>query len=175
MLDKIRALAMEKFASEAEVNAFMEGFEKEASLGLTGPLYKASGILDKALSSSAITNPLGALAVGLAGAAIAKGIHSTYSGVSNAVLNSKFESALAQVMSTNRIIKGADPVKVKQYASTVFNFAPHVAADPNLLSFTLANIVQGESGIDLVTIKNLTDLEGRYKDNNSRTPLLGVR
>jgi hypothetical protein len=171
MLERIKELAMEKFATEAEVDAFMEGFAKQAS---EDPLWKTAG-LESLLSNSNIARPLGSLAVGLAGIGIAKGIHSAYSATSEAMLHSKFESSLAQVMSQNRIVRGADPVKVKQYAETVFKFAPHVAADPNLLSFTLANIVQGDSGIDLVTIKNLTDLEGRYKDNNTRAPLVGIK
>lgn len=166
MLEQIKKIAMEKYASEAEFNAFMEGFEKEAS---------AERVLAELFSRRNLVKPLGALAVGIAGAVIAKGATSTYSAIQNNSLRSKFESSLTQAISSNRIIRSADPVKVKQYAETIFKFAPHVASDPNLLNFTLANIVQGESGIDLVTMKTLTDLEGRYNDNNSAKPIMGIK
>lgn len=169
MLDKIRELAMEKFASVEEVDAFMAGFEKSA-------LFHGNfgNMVLNGLNSPNLMKPLGALAVGLAGAAIVKGISSSSSAVSEYKLRGRFDMALAQVMSGNKIVRGARPEKVKDYAETIFRFAPHVASDPNLLASTLANVVQGE-GIDANTVKMLVELEGRYTDNNRTNPLPGIR
>lgn len=165
MLDELNKIALEKFASEEEREAFLEGFMKEASIGR---------IMAEALSRKSIAKPIGALAVGLGGAALAYGIHSAKSIASNGLLRSKFENSLTQVMNGNKVVRGADPVKAKQYADTIFDFAPHVASDPNLLSSILANAVQGE-GVDVMTIKTLTELEGRYRDNNAQKPFLGIK
>lgn len=163
LLKTIREAAMEKFASEAEVDAFMEGFEKIA----LSPDQAA-------LITKGLLTGVGTIGAGLAGAAIAKGLFTVGGAISNNVLHSKFETSLNYVMQNNRVVRGADPVKAKQYAQTIFNFAPHVASDPNLLSSILANAVQGE-GIDPMTIKTLTELEGRYKDNASHGPISGIR
>lgn len=164
MLDKIRELAMEKFASVEEVDAFMAGFEKSA-------LFHGNfgGVLMKGLNNIELAKPLGALAVGLAGAAIIKSVSSGTAIASEYKLRGRFDMALAQVMSGNKIVRGARPEKVKDYAETIFRFAPHVASDPNLLASTLANVVQGE-GIDANTVKMLVELEGRYTDNNRTGP-----
>lgn len=174
MLEQIRSMAMEKLASEEEVNAFMEGFEKSAFLGIT----PAMGARMSSEFSRSMGSNLGKATIGvgaaLMGAAIVKGINSTSGAVANYNLRNKFEMALAQVISTNRVVKGAKPEKAKEYAETLFRFAPHVASDANLLSSILANAVLGE-GIDPMTIKNLVDLEGRYTDNNRSNPLIGIK
>jgi|GEM_PF-4500143 len=105
---------------------------------------------------------LGALAL-VAGA---RGIINSYG---NSELKFKFQTALKKVMTSNVIIQSADPVKVQSYAATIFQFAPHIATDPNLLSAILANAVHGE-GIDPMTIKTLQEMEERY--NKSNTPLV---
>lgn len=175
MIEFLNKIAEERFSTQEERDAFLEGFHKEASLGLAGGAGNLAGYVSSALQNPNIGRPLGALAVGLLGVGLAKGITSTSSGVSTLVLRTKFSTALSQVMSSNKIVRNADPEKVKSYAETIFKFAPHVAADANLLAFTLANIVQGESGIDMATIKSLTDLEGRYQDNTSSSPLMGIK
>jgi len=170
MLEKIRQLAMEKLASEEEVNEFMKGFEKEAFLGITPAMGKrfVSGVSTNAGKAAA------SLGAALIGAAIVKGVSSSSSAAGTYFLRNKFDMSLAQVMATNRVVKGAKPEKAREYAETLFHFAPHVASDPNLLSSILANAVLGE-GIDPMTIKNLVDLEGRYVDNNNTKPFPGIR
>ena len=182
MLEQIKKIAMEKYASEEELNAFMEGFEKEASLSTVFNAFNTIGMGKdgaKYVTGNLLTENAAKAGVGLGaallGALIYKGVTSGTGAIENNSLRSKFEGSLTQAINSNRIIRSADPVKVKQYAETIFKFAPHVAADPNLLNFTLANIVQGESGIDLVTMKTLTDLEGRYKDNTKSNPILGFK
>lgn len=169
MLDKIRQLAMEKLATQVEVDAFMEGFEKAAAMGQYFNNPDAYRAMAGAVIKTGVT-----LGAGLLGAAIVKGVSSGSTAVSNYSLRNRFDMSLAQVMANNKIIKGARPEKAKAYAETIFSFAPYVAADPNLLSSILANAVLGE-GIDPQTIKTLVDLEGRYVDNNRTTNLPGIK
>lgn len=169
MLKQIREAALEKFASVEEVDAFMEGFEKEAGLDLLG-----GGLFTRLANNEAVQKAAIGLGAGLLGAGIVKGFNSGSSAISNYGLRNKFDMALAQVMANNRIVKGAKPERAKEYAETIFAFAPHVASDANLLSSVLANAVLGE-GLDPQTMKSLTELEGRYMDNTRSQPLVGIR
>lgn len=169
MLEKIRQLAMEKLASVEEVDAFMAGFEKEALFN--GNL---GNMIIRGLNSDHVAKGAIGLGVGLLGAAIVKGVSSGASAIDNRQLRAKFDMSLAQVMSGNKIVKGAKPERTRDYAETIFKFAPHVASDPNLLGSILANAVLGES-IDPQTIKTLVELEGRFSDNNRANPLPGIR
>ncbi len=112
MLEKIRALAMEKLASEAEVDAFMAGFEKVA-LEKSASLAAILGHRD--VHQAAIKAGFG-LGAGLLGALIVKGVSSTSKAIDHSQLRGKFDMALAQVVSTNKIVKGARPEKVRDYA-----------------------------------------------------------
>jgi hypothetical protein len=162
LLDTVREEAAKTYKTEAELNSFMEGFQKEASLmGIDG------------IGGMALKAGFG-LAAGLAGAGIVKGITATSSAITNNALRTKFEFALTSVINSNKIVKGANPTKVKSYADTLFSFAPHVASDVNMLSTLLTNAVHGE-GVDASILKSITDLEGRYRENNSPSPLIGIR
>lgn len=167
----IKEFAMEKYAGdEALANSFMEGFEKTAGVSdFLKTLTYTNVFPTEEIGKAALKAGFG-LAAGLAGVGIVKGINSGHSAYVTSGLRNKFEMALANVMSTNRVVRGASPEKAKNYAETIFKFAPNVAADPNLLGSILANAVLGE-GIDSTTIKSLVDLEGRYRDNNSSTAL----
>ena len=166
----VREEVKTRFNSEEEVTAFMEGFEKTAGAAAFIP-EMVNGV--KMISNPAAVHwgPLAAKAgmgimAGLAGAAIIRGVQTGYNSVENNQLKTKFDAALQQVINSSKVIKNADPTKVKSYAQTLFSFAPHVASDPNLLSSLLANAVLGE-GVDPMTIKTITELESRYKENNS--------
>lgn len=112
----------------------------------------------------------GAAKAGIALGAIAllAGGRAALSGIQHTMLRDKFQAALKKVMTSNVIVQSADPGKVMSYAATVFQYAPHIAVDPNLLSAILANAVHGE-GIDPMTIKTLQEMEERY--NRGNTPL----
>jgi hypothetical protein len=172
MLDKIREVAMEKFATEAEVDAFMEGFQKEAATSLFGG-GTLSGYASSFLNNETVQRAGIGLGASLLGAGIVKAISMGSHAVTDSNLRSRFEMALNQVISTNRALKGVKPEKVQEYAATIFKFAPHVASDPNILGYLLANAVQGES-IDINTVKMLVDLEGRYVDNHRTGSLVGI-
>ena len=167
LVEIVRDEASKRLGSEAEVEAFVEGFQKQAAFSLTKLLR------NRTVQEAAIKAGFGLMA-GLAGAGIAKGISTANEAVVSNTLHSKFESALSWVMQNNKIVKAADPVKAKSYANTMFHFAPHVAADQNMLSSLLANSVLGE-GVDSTTIAQLSQLEGRYRDNNSQKPFISIR
>jgi hypothetical protein len=149
--------AVEQFETQAEKEAFLDGLMEKVAFTLD-PKFTA-----EAFGSAG--KGVAGLGIALAGAALATGIYKATKIVSSSELRTAFFKSLAQVMNTNKIIK-ASPEKARQYAETIFKFAPNVAGDPNLLSSILSNVIQGE-GVDAGTIKALVDLEGRYLDNNS--------
>lgn len=162
-------VAAERFKTQEELAAFIDGFYKEAgATEMLKPLTK------KAYDGVSFPGMMGVLGAGILGVAALKGINTLGTSITNNNLHNKFEMALAQVMSSNRVIKGSSPEKVKTYAETIFKFAPNVASDPNLLSSILANAVLGE-GVDPMTIKTLVDLEGRYTENSSKGPITGMQ
>lgn len=172
LYELLQATAMEKFASEEEREAFLEGFGKEVQASQLDLFGNAVGGVLK--NPETWGKPLAGLAVGLAGVGIARAISSAGGAVSTMQLRAKYDTALSQVMASNKVVRSYDPAKAKRYADTIFQFSPHVAADPNLLSSILANAILGE-GIDPITIKTLVDLEGRYRDNTSQKPLMGFK
>ena len=164
MLNKIAQLGLQKFSGDQELaKEFVQGFVKQAlSLPVKGSLAhhmlgEASGGL-----AAAVGKGLGAtgVALGLAG------VSAAVNAVSASGLHSKFMSSLEGAVQKNVVLRQADPEKVRQYAETVFKFAPNVATDPNLLSSILANAIHGD-GIDPMTIRTLSDLEGRFVENKS--------
>lgn len=168
VLKIVREEAANTYTDPVQLEAFMEGFEKTAADLFGG------GMLLRLAGNEMVQKAAVGLGAGLLGAALVKGVSSGSSAISNNMLKSKFEMALSQVTSSNKVVKGANPAKVRSYATTLFSFAPHVASDVNMLSTLLTNAVLGE-GVDASIMKAVTDLEGRYKENNSTGPLLGIR
>ena len=164
MLNKIAQAALEKYEGDTQLaGEFVKGFVKQAlnmppagSLGHRMIGEAAGGL------ASAIGKGLGAtgVALGLAG------VGAAVNAMSSSGLHTKFLSALESAVQKNVVLRQADRQKVQQYAETVFKFAPNVATDPNLLSSILANAIHGD-GIDPMTIRTLSDLEGRYAENQS--------
>lgn len=156
-LEQLTKKASEILGSEEQGKAFVNGLiTKMASDPLT---------FGQALTGGA-AKAMGGAMVGLAAGGLLSQIGKMVNQSERAKLHVKFQAALNQVKAGNRIVKAAPIDKVNNYANTIFNFAPHVATDPNLLGSLLANVIQGES-IDPMTIKMLTDLEGRYTENSS--------
>lgn len=173
MLDKIRAIALEKLGSEEAADAFMAGFQKEA-MDKAAAFSNIAGAVGAAGWNHPLVKPALGLGASLIGAAIVKGVASGSHAYENSNMRGKFELALQQVTASNRIIKQYRPEKVKEFAETMFKFAPHIASDPNILGMLLANSLQSDL-IDVKTIETLVNLEGRYKDNNKTNPLPGIR
>lgn len=155
MLDKIKEVALEKYAGDEQLaEAFLEGFTKEA--------FDLKSFNEGV--GSAVGKGVGGTMIGLGIAGFSKALQNVNMGG----LHNQFMQALEHAVATNPVLKSADKQKVVQYAETIFKFAPHVATDPNVLSSVLSNAIHGES-LDPMTIRTLTDLEGRYVDNHSST------
>jgi len=159
---QLEQIAATQFNSPAEREAFVDSFVKQATDGLMDKEAFDWGTLAKATTEGG-GKAIGALGVGLLGAALAKGINTASGSMAASQNRQKFEAALAQVLATNKIVK-ENPARAKTYAESLFKFAPNVMGDANLLSQVLANVVQGE-GIDPGTIKSITDLEDRFRGN----------
>lgn len=89
------------------------------------------------------------------------------------IAKTRFESALRQVLSSNdqagQIIKSVDRAKVMSLANTIFEYAPSVAGDVNILKSLLATYVNSD-GIDPSTIRSLQELEMNKKNLQSWKP-----
>lgn len=175
ILGMVKEAAAAQYSDEAALESFMEGFEKSAA-GYFNKIITSKTFqkeVRRGLGSNVAKVGLG-LGASLLGAAIVKGVNTVGSKIDSSQLRTKFEQALQYVSQNNRVVKGSKPERVRDYAETIFKFAPHVASDQNLLSSILANAVLGE-GIDPQTIKVLTELESRFRDTNSSSPLAGIR
>lgn len=170
MLEKIKALALEKCAGDEEkAKEFLEGFYDQVLTKQADFLSAAGGMVQKPFVEG--------LAKGLAGLTIglgALGAVKTMSMAQNNNLHVKFVEAVQRAIQMNSVLRNAKKEKVASYAQTIFNFAPHVATDPNLLSSILASAVQGD-GIDPMTISTLTQLEQRYNQNSTPVMIPTIR
>lgn len=174
MLKEIKQLGLEKFAgNEAMADEFVKGFvahvamEKVAAGGFKGKDDEDDNYghdFTKGLINNLGKN-IGSLGVNLGvGAGVAG-----YRFVTDIARHSRFLKALEQVLATSDFLMKQPREKVERYADTIYKFAPMVATDPNLLQSVLTNAVHGD-GVDIMMIKTLTDLEGRWKDNGAVAP-----
>lgn len=172
MLKDLQKIASEMFPEDIDAQQeFMTGFYKEASIGgfftspmPTGGAENMRSVVLKGLGQ-AVGKGVGDIAMALGATSVA----SAYGAVRDSNLHNKFLQALEKAYAHGSILRGAKKEKVLQYGETIFKFAPHVSTDVNMLTSILSNAIQGE-GIDVMTIKTITELENRYKDNNSFSP-----
>ena len=192
MLKEVRELALEKFAGDQDLaDQFVAGFvahialEKQAQLekeaqGGRGPAMtpQAAGYAarqqrpDADVSRDFMEGFANQIGKGVAGVSANMGIGALIVGtrfVKDQFRYQHFLKALDQAINSHPLLREQPKAKVQKYADTIYKFAPLVAVDPNLLASVLANAVHGD-GIDLMTIKSLTDLEGRYRDNGAVNP-----
>lgn len=184
MFEQVKQYAMEKFAGdESAVADFMDSFSKEVmtkeaakyiddankTLGnrIVGGSSHQETTVDNMLKgfTGEMGKSLGGMAIGLGATALG----TLYNSARDMNLYGKHLQALLRAYEANPILKETPKEKVKQYAETIFKFAPNVATDSNLLSSILANAIHGE-GIDPMTIKTLTELEASYKKNTTFSP-----
>ena len=107
------------------------------------------------------------------------GINRVVRSAEGEVTRSRFEAALRTCLSSNdsagQIIKSAPPEKVRSLATTIFNYAPNVASDVNLLKTLLATFVNSD-GMDSTTIRSLQELEmNRQKINTWKPADIGFK
>ena len=175
---ELRKEAQEKLGlNDAQADAFVEGFIKEAS-GFD-PFFNRND--NNSSIGHRAAGHLAGEVIGSFGKAIGGGVgnvilNSAVTGVAgivgsarDAVLYRKFTEALKQVIDNNRIVRNADRDKVMSYAQTIYKFAPHVAADANVLTQLLANAIHGE-GVDPNTSETITRLEERHSGSRGFQP-----
>lgn len=175
MLKEIKELGLEKFAGDEEMaDHFVAGFvahvamEKEANAQRFETPQRMEFDPKRELADgfvSSVGRSVGGLSVGLGLTGLAGGVRF----VTDHFRYNKFLKALEQAINSSHILKSAPKAKVENYGDTIYKFAPNVATDPNLLQSVLANAVLGD-GIDIMTIKSLTDLESRWGENSSFSP-----
>lgn len=157
-IQELYLYGLEKFAGEdSSAREFVKGFLKEASFGEAAKLFENS-------LGGGYSRGIGA---GLAALTLGLGIHGVSSMINSATntnLRSYFEQSLSHALKNNPLLEDAEPNKVRSYAETIFKFAPHVAADPNLLTSILSHVIQGE-GVDSAIIKTITDLESKLVES----------
>lgn len=173
----VRDEASKVYNNKEELDAFMQGFEKQAGAFFGDALNLTGKILTNPLSKDTVAGIGGRAAIGLAaglvGMGIYKAINSTSSAINNNALKSKFESALQYVKTHNLKVKNYNQSKVDSFANTLFTLAPHVASDPNLLDTLLDNAILG-GGVDLSISKAVTDIENTYSKTNEPKQLMGI-
>lgn len=165
---ELRKEAQEKLGlTDAQADAFVDGFVKEAGMFdfVTRPGGKDADIT---VAHDVVKGFGESLGKGIGGGIGSLMVNATVAGIAGLVGSAQdaatyrqFTEALKQVIESNRIVRNADRNKVMSYAQTIYKFAPHVAADANLLSQLLANAIHGE-GVDPSTIETITRLEERY-------------
>lgn len=159
--------------TDAQADAFVEGFVKEASVfdyvtkSGDNPGHMGQDIVRNIGESfgKSIGGGIGNLAIN----SVVSGIAGLVGSAQNSMLYRKFTEALKTVVESNRIVRNADRNKVMSYAETIYKFAPHVASDVNILSQLLSNAIHGE-GVDPTTIETITRLEERYSKDVSFKP-----
>ena len=175
-LNKIYALGLEKFAGdEDKAVEFTKGFQK-AAFDYSSLFNVPSQLVPKdqvqSRAGGMLPSILEGAGKGIGGALVTGAVGLIGSGVNslnNGALHTKFLQALEQAISSSKILKETKRERVLAYAQTIFSFAPHVAGDTNLLISLLNNSVHGD-GVDIATVKMLTELEGRYKENSGFSP-----
>ncbi len=152
------------------IDAAIEEIEKQASFGPesfmrgVGDALRHNGGMHageaaaKGLGNSLGTG-IGALGLGLGALAAVSAVKA----VSGMADKAKYERALAQAIAHSETLSGQDPAKVKRLGDTIYNIAPTVAQDPNILQNVLDGAVHYET-MDLQTLRTLADLEARMKD-----------
>lgn len=179
MLNEVKQLGLEKFAGDEELaDQFVAGFvahvmiEKEAhdvelEKAAAGRPDDKIDVPHEMLQSA--SRELGKGIGGFAMNAAVAGATIFGRSVSDQFRYQRFKKALLQALQNSHILQSAPRSKVEMYADTIYKFAPMVATDPNLLQSVLTNAVHGD-GVDIMTVKSLTDLENKWRENGSLNP-----
>lgn len=119
------------------------------------------------LFSEGAVKGLGGLAAFTVGGAALHGLNQAFSAVKKNNLHPAFIQALTSAIQSNdragEILRTADRKKVQSFAETIFNYAPNVACDTNLLKGVLSQAVYGDS-LDAGIIKSLMELEEKKRN-----------
>lgn len=149
--------------------------EKMAMFGtaaITGAIDKFKALPDKEKASflGKVVKP------SVAGVAIgALGLKMLYDKIQR---DRQAKQVIDDLMRNDPIISKEAPDKVMQYAATVYNVAPSVTRDHNIMKNLLQNFIKFGT-VDLQSIKMLVDIEKSMGDNNTKSlpfmasPMLG--
>lgn len=160
------------------ISAHPQGLMKQASF--FDVVRRVAG--DHAVQARAgqeIMGTAGKAAIAMMAGAGLYGINRVVRSAEGEVTRSRFEAALRTCLSSNdsagQIIKSTPPEKVRSLANTIFNYAPNVASDVNLLKTLLATFVNSD-GMDSTTIRSLQELEmNRQKINTWKPADIGFK
>lgn len=160
------------------ISAHPQGLMKQASF--FDVVRRVAG--DHAVQARAgqeIMSTAGKAAIAMMAGAGLYGINRVVRSAEGEVTRSRFEAALRTCLSSNdsagQIIKSTPPEKVRSLANTIFNYAPNVASDVNLLKTLLATFVNSD-GMDSTTIRSLQELEmNRQKINTWKPADIGFK
>lgn len=177
MLNEVKQLGLEKFAGDEELaDQFVAGFvahvmlEKEAQdleLEKVAAPQKPMDLTRE--MAEGMAGQAGRAVGGFAVNSLVAGATILGRSVSDQFRYQRFKKALLQALQSSHILQSAPRNKVEMYADTIYKFAPMVATDPNLLQSVLTNAVHGD-GVDIMTVKSLTDLENKWRENGSVNP-----
>ena len=161
---------MEKIASGPSADDMAAWFRKNSKTPLIGNQQWAS-MKGKFLDNAAhVAGGVGVLA---AAGATMFGLNKAVNAAQKSALHPAFmqalETAIRSPDKAGEILRGADRQKVVSYGETIFNYAPNVATDPNLLKGILANAIDYGS-LDPATIRSLMELEEKRKNLHSWKP-----
>jgi hypothetical protein len=171
MLNEVKQLGLEKFAGDEDLaEQFVAGFVTQVLLEKEAADKTDKNVFDpKHEVAQSFFREAGKATGGLAVGGGLWMLANTGKYVVDHFRYNRFLQSLHQAINSSHILQSAPRAKVENYANTIYQFAPMVATDPNLLQSVLTNAVHGD-GVDIMTIKSLTDLEGRWKDNTSFSP-----
>lgn len=116
-----------------------------------------------------VASHAGKIGLTLAAGAAIYGAKKGVDAVGSLLLRRRYQNNLRMLHESNPALRAVDPEVLARYGDTIFNYAPNIATDPNLLSTLLVNAVHGE-GIDLTTIKTITELEDKYSSRGTFQP-----
>jgi len=162
---------------QKKAEALFPSDEKSRKDYVEGFVTKVAGILDAkfedhSLGDSFFTRGIAqsagkALVGGVAAAGFAS-LMGAVNVVKAHALYNKFLQALDEAIKSTPVLRAADKNKLMNFGNTIFKFAPHVATDTNVLETVLSNAIHGNS-LDPMTIRMLTELEGRYRDSRNES------
>jgi hypothetical protein len=139
----------------------------------TGLIKEAASLPMNQMFGGAMRDAAGKATVAAIAGAGLYGLNRLVRSADQDIAKTRFESALRQVLSSNdqagQIIKSVDRAKVMSLANTIFEYAPSVAGDVNILKSLLATYVNSD-GIDPSTIRSLQELEMNKKNLQSWKP-----
>lgn len=160
-----------------KAEALFPSDEKSRKDYVEGFITKVAAILDTAFKEHTLGDAFFSRGMAqAAGKALVGGVaaagFSSLMGAVNVVkahaMYNKFLQALEEAIKSNSVLRAADKNKLMNFGNTIFKFAPHVATDTNVLETVLSNAIHGNS-LDPMTIRMLTELEGRYKDSRTES------